>query len=295
MFLFIDTCFYFGDWYSIKYTSLIASLKSNNCYFSFMNHNCDYIYNQENCHIDIVDLLTYRYPLNLTNITKRYGLNMTNASKITLQETHDGVKPAHQLRSRKRRDELINAGIKLLLTKSISQISIIELAATCGYSVGTFYSRFEDKKSFFQALQEASTTLLLDQIHKNFDSEHWKDAPTSAIFRQVVDTTVGILLSDTRGVVKESVIGVSEDPNSWLPIKECGDLISSKLLEMLEGRFLKNDPQRSRDSILFALQMFYGTLVQAVVNDPGPIKIDDPKFCDNLTRMMMVYSELEPN
>ncbi len=206
-----------------------------------------------------------------------------------------GVKPARQGRSIKRRDDLIHAGMKLLMKKTISEISIIELTASCGYSVGTFYSRFEDKDSFFLAVQEAAVAQHLEIFKKDFEAPYWKTAPAEEVFRKAVDNMVDAQLTNFRGVVKESFISTGKDQNRWAPIRECGASMSKILVELLEPKFLKSDPKKSLNSVTFAMQMFFGTLVQAVVHDPGPVKLDDPDFRENLTRMMIEFAILEPD
>ena len=222
------------------------------------------------------------------------GTGMGKSLNLQLDSKHDGVKPALQGRSRQRQSELINAGIKLLCEKNISEISIIELTATCGYTVGTFYSRFDDKDSFFFAVQEAAVAKMVSLIKEGFSDPAWKTASAEEIFANLVDITVDVLESELRGVVKESILASCSNQKIWIPIRECGRQMAKIILELLEPLYLENEPEESIKSIQFGLQMFYGTLVQAAINNPGPVKLEDPEFRENLTRMLTQYAKLKP-
>ena len=219
---------------------------------------------------------------------------MSGRKPRTTSMPNSGVKPALQGRSKQRRDELINAGMELMRHKNFADISIIELTASCGYSVGTFYSRFEDKESFFNAVQNEAIRLNLENLTAEFKGDFWQTASNQDFFRKMVDVTVEGLLGPYRGVVKASIILSGSNPDVWVPIRESGVRIREIIMDRLKDRFLKSDPARSIETMEFAMQMFYGTLVQAILNDPGPVHFEDENLRKNLTRMLVTYTELEP-
>ncbi len=221
------------------------------------------------------------------------GASMVKSLELQLDNKHDGVKPALQGRSRQRQSELINAGIKLLCKKNISEISIIELTGTCGYTVGTFYSRFDDKESFFFAVQEAAVAKMVFLIRDGFSDQKWKTATAEEIFANLVNITVDVLESELRGVVKESILASCSNKKIWIPIRECGRQMAKIISKLLTPLYLEDKPEESQKSVQFGLQMFYGTLVQAAINNPGPVKLEDPEFRENLTRMLTQYVKLK--
>jgi AcrR family transcriptional regulator len=204
-----------------------------------------------------------------------------------------GVKPALQSRSKQRRDELINAGMELLCKKNFADISIIELTASCGYSVGTFYSRFEDKESFFKAVQAEAIARSHEQLRENYRGDFWRTASTEAFFRKMVDVLIDGLSGPFRGVIRASIIMSGSDPSAWEPLKQSGLVIRQIILDLVEDRLLKKNPQESLKSFEFAMQMFYATLIQAILNDPGPVHLDDIEMRENLTRMLVLFTDLE--
>ena len=71
-----------------------------------------------------------------------------------------GVKPAHQKRSRKTRDKLLKAMEELLLEKDFMDISVAELAARASVSPATIYRRFDRKDGFLPVLFDLYMTRL---------------------------------------------------------------------------------------------------------------------------------------
>ena len=57
-----------------------------------------------------------------------------------------------QVRARKTYDALIAAGFRLLQHREFQTITVAAFAASAGYSVGAFYSRFQSKGEFFDEL-----------------------------------------------------------------------------------------------------------------------------------------------
>jgi len=220
---------------------------------------------------------------------------MVKSNVGELHMLNSGVKPALQGRSKRRRDELINTGMKLMCEKSFDDISIIELTAKCGYSVGTFYSRFEDKESFFNAVQKTAVVEILDIIAAAFASPSWKSASKADILSEVVRISVNNMSGIHKGIIQASIVMSASTPEVWEPMRECGQAVAKILCDLLQNWFLDDEPEKSRASIYFGLQMCYGTLIQAALNNPGPVKLTDPAMGKNLTYMLTRYVDLKPD
>ncbi len=219
---------------------------------------------------------------------------MARSPKIKTSIHSTGVKPALQGRSKKRRDELIATGMDLLCEKNFSDISIIELTSACGYSVGTFYSRFNDKESFFIATQKAAVSLFITSIEEEFSNPSWNSASSEEIFSTLVNVSVDLLSTNLRGVVRGSIAMAASNPEAWEPIHKCGETLTLTLLELLKDRFIGDAPYRSEDSIKFGMQMLFGTLAQAILNDKVNVRLTSPEMRKNLTNMLIVYTQLKP-
>ena len=63
-----------------------------------------------------------------------------------------GVTPSRQKRSRETTAALLQAGAEMLRSHSLAELSIEALCRQVGATVGAFYSRFESKDAYFNAL-----------------------------------------------------------------------------------------------------------------------------------------------
>ena len=63
-----------------------------------------------------------------------------------------GVTPSRQKRSRETTAALLAAGAEMLRSHSLAELSIEALCRQVGATVGAFYSRFESKDAYFNAL-----------------------------------------------------------------------------------------------------------------------------------------------
>src|SRR5690349_13124963 len=68
-----------------------------------------------------------------------------------------GVAPSRQRRSRETTLALLRAGAEMLRTRSLAELSIEALCTEVGATVGAFYSRFESKETYFNALMALAT------------------------------------------------------------------------------------------------------------------------------------------
>ena len=64
----------------------------------------------------------------------------------------EGVRPVKQLRARRSRDRMLDAGQRLVVERAVDAERVADLARAAGCSVGAFYLRFRDKDAFFNAL-----------------------------------------------------------------------------------------------------------------------------------------------
>lgn len=218
---------------------------------------------------------------------------MITKAQFVAETSLKGVKPALQERSLQRRNELFKAGMELLCEKGIDDVSVVDIAAKCGYSVGTFYSRFDDKESFFHALQIYTVNKALSQVIAEFSRDKWKTEEPEVIFRKAVEYLISIFRGETKGVIKESIVRSRDREEAWVPIRDSGRQVADVIVDLLKDKLYKNNIEASELSIRFGLQMVYGTLIQSLLNDPGPVLLDDPRLEDYLTRMLCGYVQLE--
>src|SRR3982751_1490923 len=87
-----------------------------------------------------------------------------------------GVTPPRQRRSRETTTALLRAGADLLRTRSLAELSIEALCTQVGATVGAFYSRFESKEAYFNALIELAARDGQAMLSKAGQNERLADA-----------------------------------------------------------------------------------------------------------------------
>jgi AcrR family transcriptional regulator len=190
----------------------------------------------------------------------------------------DGVRPVKQLRGRRSRDRLLDAGQKLVATRPFDALSVADISRAAGCSVGAFYLRFRDKDAFFGAL--------VAQYVAEVRTE------TDAVFAaHTDDKLIGALVSGTidrfqryAGLIRSAIRKRMEDASVWEPIRRSGHVNADRFVDWLakqRGTALKPAEDMS---VRFAFQVLYGTLNNALANEPGPLDIADPDFAPHLER-----------
>jgi len=72
-------------------------------------------------------------------------------------------------------------------------------------------------------------------------------------------------------------------------IKKSGDRYRVILVELLSPYLSSVPPSERRLRILFAYQALAGVLVHAVLNNPGPLALEDDRMRDELFRLVKAY------
>lgn len=196
---------------------------------------------------------------------------------MTLAELED-VLPAKQKRSQKTRDALVRAGRNLCEIKDFDELSVAEIAAKAGCSVGSFYSRFSDKDGFFRALvgdaerrEEATAP----------ETAHDPKQTVEALLAGVVGNTLAGYRR-RRGLIRAAIRRSMTEPGLWEPYRKRGQAHAERLVARLKAASA-NEKDLER-KVRFACQMLYGTLNNAVLIAPGPLQLDDPALESELLR-----------
>lgn len=202
-----------------------------------------------------------------------------------------GVHPVRQQRSRERQLALFNAGRTLLERHDFDALSIVDIAAHNGFSVGSFYRRFRDKEAYFAALQQVVTDEIVQRARDFLDQPRWARVSTPRLAEAIIAMVVqGFRLN--RGVIKASLKHASTQPGAWTPIKRSGAAVVDRIVAVLSPRLAGVPAARRELRIRFAMQLVYGTLVNAVLHDPGPIRLEDKRMVNHLAQAFAAYLKL---
>jgi AcrR family transcriptional regulator len=192
-----------------------------------------------------------------------------------------------QKRGRKTYDALIGTAFKLLEKREFDEITIAELAAAAGYSVGAFYARFRSKDEFFDAMIAH---------HMHYRSKHrdrlFATLPDDVWIHDLIEDTVSYYWRRRR-FWRAALIRSVREPGFWEPLRKHGHEFADRFIARIgrqAGRALTPGEQTN---IRFAIQIVLGTINNAIINRPGPVLIGQALFVENLARAFRLVSDYD--
>ena len=128
-----------------------------------------------------------------------------------------GVTPSRQKRSRETTLALLQAGAELLRTRSLGELSIETLCAKVGATVGAFYSRFESKEAYFNALM-ALAARDGERRLSELPGDALNDADLATRCRFLVGGVIGWIRAH-EGVLRAALQHDDTRPDKWTAFK----------------------------------------------------------------------------
>jgi AcrR family transcriptional regulator len=197
-----------------------------------------------------------------------------------------GVRSAKQARSQRKHDALLQAGRRLLDSHDLGSLSVAQLTRDAGMAVGSFYSRFDDKDAWFaELLRCTGDEVMLDTVAL-LQSVRWKRASDARKVALIVQHIVDIHRQH-RGIFRAALSDATPAARHAAPLHAYGRQLAEAVHQALAGRLQRVPLAQRRLRVGIALQIVYGTLVNAVLRDPGPIALDDPRLERELTRVFL--------
>lgn len=187
--------------------------------------------------------------------------------------------PAKQARSRRTRDALIAAGWKLLAKQPWDETTIGDLVNVAGVSVGSFYTRFEDKDTFFESLA-------VEWIERRVQTRaaYFSELGPGSDFASAIVLDTYRVTMQNRHFWRAALVRGAARPEFWKPFREAGLLAIQRVIE-LRAQSLRRElgPDEIRH-LRFAFQMANGLINNSIMNRPGPIMPGTPEFETELVR-----------
>lgn len=195
--------------------------------------------------------------------------------------------PVKQSRSQKTRDRLLAAGFKLLRRKDFDQLSVADIARAANCAVGSFYQRFFDKDQYFFALAEMRREQSRTQLDEWYDG-----VKLGSIVERAIQRELGFVLEHPdfwRAALRRG----TTDPAFWEEFRTLGRTSVDRFIETygkLLGRSISADEQ---ERIRFAFQMVRGTMNNTLINQPGPLSLEDAGFRRQIERAFRLVAGIE--
>ena len=191
-----------------------------------------------------------------------------------------------QSRSRARRAAMIALGGALLNDRDFESVSVAEITSALGFSTGSFYSAFSDKTAFFVAVQQDVNATLGAAIASELEIPAVRAMTPAERFSLCVDFSLRYLRS-FGGVIRSALRYESRIPEAWEPHRRSGQRMTAALVDGLAP----HDAER----MSIAIQIAFGTMINAMLHDPGPLRLGDQSFADEMKRALTPYLEATRN
>lgn len=203
-----------------------------------------------------------------------------------------GVTPSRQQRSRETTAALLKAGAVMLRTHSLGELSIEVLCRQVGATVGAFYSRFESKDAYFNALIELAARDGAGRLSRMKDDRRLTEADLAGRSRLLVRGTIG-WIRNHEGVLRAALQHDDTRPDRWSIFKALARANVADATPILLGAMGPGNKAAKTRAIAFGFQAVLGTLVNAILNDPGPLSIHDREMEDRLANCLLLQLQAE--
>jgi AcrR family transcriptional regulator len=203
-----------------------------------------------------------------------------------------GVMPSRQKRSRETTLALLQAGAELLRTRSLAELSIESLSAKVGATVGAFYSRFESKEAYFNALMALAAQDGERRLSQLPGDAALKDADLATRCRFLVDGIIGWIRAH-EGVLRAALRHDDTRPDKWTTFKGLARATTERATPLLLPAMGGGRKAAKTRGIGFGFQVVLGTLVNAILNDPGPLSLHDKEMEVRLGNCLLQLLEAE--
>ena len=178
------------------------------------------------------------------------------------------------------------AGRRLLDTQDLGALSVAQLTRDAGMAVGSFYSRFEDKDAWFAELLRVTGERCCDDTAGLLGSAALARASNERKVALIVRHIVDIHRAH-RGIFRAAHFDSARSSLYWPQLHAYGRRIADEVHLALAAHMPSVPARQRRLRVGMALQLVYGTLVNAVLHDPGPIRLADARMEKELTRVFL--------
>ena len=187
---------------------------------------------------------------------------------------------------------LLQAGAEMLRTRSLSELSIEALCNKVGATVGAFYSRFDSKEAYFNALIELAALDGDRGLLLMAERDLFKGVDLAGLCGILV-SGITAWIRNHEGVLRAALQHGGTRPDRWTPFKRRARAMTERATPLLLAAMGKGREAAKKRSIAFGFQVVFGTLVNAILNDPGPVSLRDGEMEARLGRCLLQTLQAE--
>lgn len=201
--------------------------------------------------------------------------------------------PVRQQRSEKNRDRLLGAGRLLLQHGGFDEMSIAQLAAHAGCSVGVFYQRFRNKQAYFEFLLDASVQEVREQTLAQMDRQAVRTCTLSETVERCVQHYIDIHLQHA-GLIRAALQYGINGSNDWQPLRQSGLWLHRHYMNLILGKMRPKHKPHLLEQGLIGFQLISGHLVNSIAHPGNILPLEHPELSVWLSRVLMLCLKSSP-
>ena len=186
--------------------------------------------------------------------------------------------PSKQLRSEQARERLLATGTRLLEAGGFDAVSIAQIAAESGCSVGAFYQRFRNKEAYFEFLLDRVIDEVRAQTLAALAPECTKGLNQAQTIALCVRHHIEVVRTN-EGLIRAALGYSMHGSDDWQPIGEIGAWLNAHYIGLILQKRRSRDPAKAdaaKRQLRIGLQIITGYLINAVAHEPTLLHLNHP-------------------
>jgi AcrR family transcriptional regulator len=197
-----------------------------------------------------------------------------------------------QARAEATMHRLLDAAEALIQDKGLGDVSVPDIVARAGSSVGGFYARFKDKDALLRALEERFLGEMRDLLDELASPARWADAPLPEIVRAGVEALLAVF-RERRPLLTAFMVRAGQGSGPDLEqVLDFRREVSARFVGLLHSRTEHLAHPRPEVAIDLAIQLVFGLMHQLIVFGDvrvGDRRLDEGELADELVRSVLGY------
>jgi AcrR family transcriptional regulator len=200
------------------------------------------------------------------------------------------VRPPQQSRSEQNLAKMVTACRALAEERgNLDDIALNDVVSAAKTSIGAFYSRFKDKEAFLNYVLEVALVDAEQATRRSIAQDPvWQAGPAHAIVAQIARLYL-TQFRENRGLFRGSLRHYAVRDPEMNPMRTANRRIIGLAVPWLARQFGDRSGEAAAFEARAAIQFLVGTLSNVLLNDPGPLHLDDDAIEIHLVRMMNRY------
>jgi AcrR family transcriptional regulator len=202
------------------------------------------------------------------------------------------ARPARQSRAVKTSDAIIEAGLALLHERDFAAVSVAEVAARAGTSVGGFYARFEGKEALLHALAAEVLADCSGALDRALAPARMARASVEVVVRAYVRVMITKFREHRSAIIQVIRHARAGDPLHGLAVRDFNDHVHGRLRALLHERRDQINHPDPETAVNIGLFLVSAAAREGVLGDnlrAYPIRVTDQMLIAELTRAYVAY------